>query len=109
MVGEFLNSIGSLMSGDTGPLSSQAMLLPYVCSVVGALVLGRFTGDLGNLTLPINCAALFLGAMGATWLLQGLNLPMDQSLHQPLLVSLSGMLIGAFAMIWWLRGNSAPA
>lgn len=109
MVGELLTGVSSLMSGDGGQLSSHALLLSYLCSVLGALVLGKFTGDLGNLTMPLNCSALFLGAVTATWLLRGLNLPMDHSLHQPLLVSMIGMLFGAFAMMWWLRGNNAPA
>ena len=105
MVGDFLTSVGVLVSEDAGPLSSNALLLPYLCSLLGAFVLGRFTGDLGNLTMPVNCGALFLGAAGATWLLHGIDLPMDHTIHQPLLVSMIGMLAGAFAMMWWLRGD----
>ncbi|MBC8036762.1 MAG: hypothetical protein H7X89_06060 [Rhizobiales bacterium] len=92
--------------GSLGELPPEALLLPYLCSVLGALVLGKFTGNLGHLTLPVNCLALFLGAMASTWLLHGIDLPMDHAVHQPLLVSMLGMMAGAFAMMWWLRRDN---
>ena len=111
MVEDFLTSFGSLLQSGSaaGQLTPEALVLPYLCSVLGALVLGKFTGNLGNLTMPLNCSALFLGAMASTWLLSGINLPMDHVVQQPLLVSMIGMVAGAFAMMWWLRGDKAHA
>ena len=111
MLEDVLMSINSLVPGGSSAASlpPEVLPLPYLCSVLGALVLGRFTGNLGNLTMPLNCAALFIGAMVSTWLLRGIDLPMDHSVQQPLLVSMIGMVAGAFAMMWWLRKDNLHA
>lgn len=109
MLEDFLVSIGSLVPTGSAmeQLPPDALLLPYLCSILGAMVLGKFTSNLGNLTLVLNCTALFIGASISTWLMRGIDLPMDHAIHQPLLVSMIGMLAGAFAMMWWLRSNNA--
>lgn len=86
-------------------IHGEALPLSYICSGAGAYILGKFTGSIGSLTVPLNCSALFIGAITANWLLAGLDLPMDQSLDQPLLVSLLGMLVSAFFMMWWFRAE----
>src|SRR4051812_41457904 len=97
---------GSAMGQQLPP---DALPLPYVSSLFGALVLGKFTGNFGNLTMLLNASALFLGAMMSTWLFHGIDLPIDHSLHQPLLVTMIGMLVGAFGMMWWLKGDNLHA
>jgi hypothetical protein len=112
MLEDLLTTINSFIPSGSAlgqQLPPEALPLPYLCSVLGALVLGKFTGNLGSLTLLVNAVALFTGAMISTWLLRGIDLPMDHSLHQPLLVSMIGMLAGAFAMMWWLRDDNALA
>ena len=86
--------------------SADALPLTYLCSLLGALVLGRFTGNFGNLTMLLNVSALFIGAAFSNWLFHGIDLPMDHSLHQPLLISMIGMLMAAFAMMWWLQRDN---
>lgn len=110
MIEEFLTAFTSAMpSWSAKSLPREALPLPYLCSIFGALVLGRFTDSLGNLTFLIHCCGLFLGAMLSTWLFQGLELPMDRAVHQPLLVALIGMLVSAFVMIWFLGRENAHA
>ena len=50
---------------------------------------------------------LFIGAMLANWLLHGIELPIDRAVHQPLLVSLIGMIAWAPVMMFWLHPDGA--
>lgn len=93
----------SLFGGGTGYVEPEAVSLSTLFSGAGAVILEKFTGNVGALTMPMNYAALFVGALMANWAFSGLNLPMDQQLQQPMLITLGGMLIGAFSMLWWLR------
>ena len=36
--------------------------------------------------MPLNCSALFIGALLSNWLLGGIDLPMDHQLQQPLFI-----------------------
>jgi hypothetical protein len=94
---------------DLSFLPPESVSMSSLFSGAGALILGKFTGGVGSLTLPINYSAMFIGAVAANWLLGGIQLPMDQQLQQPLLITLGGMLIGAFAMLWWMQTDAASA
>ena len=110
MFENLLTGIDSLIpTGGGTVLPPEALPFPYICSVLGAMVLGKFTGNLGSLTLVVNATALFFGAMLSSWLLRGIELPMDHAVHQPLLVSMIGMVAGALAMMWFLRSDNAHA
>ena len=98
-----LPSASTLFDGGAGHVRPEAMSLSILFSGAGAVILEKFTGSVGPLTMTMNYAALFLGALTAHWALGGLNLPMDQYLQQPMLITLGGMLMGAFSMLWWLR------
>lgn len=100
-----LSSITSLV--DTGPMPPEAVSISSLFSGVGALILGKFTGSIGGLTMPINYSALFLGAMASNWLLHGIDLPIDKSLQQPMLVTMIGMVFAAFVMMRWLNNEHA--
>lgn len=108
MLEEIIMRISDLVPQTSGSATvhGDALPLSYVCSGAGAYILGKFTGSIGSLTVPLNCSALFIGAITANWLLAGIDLPMDHSLDQPLLVSLLGMLVSAFFMMWWFKGES---
>ncbi len=109
MLEEIITRIAELVPQASGgaTIHGDALPLSYVCSGAGAYILGKFTGSIGSLTVPLNCSALFIGAITANWLLAGLDLPMDQNLDQPLLVSILGMLVGAFFMMWWFKAEAA--
>lgn len=102
-----LPSASSLFDGGTGHVRPEAMSLSILFSGAGAVILEKFTGSVGALTMPMNYAALFVGALMANWAFSGLHLPMDQQLQQPMLITLGGMLIGSFSMLWWLRCRAA--
>lgn len=88
---------------DYESLSPDLLPLMMMFSIVGGVILSRFTGSIGNLTLPINCSALFIGAMTSNWLLQNVKLPIESTVEAPLLFSMAGMTIASFCMMWWLQ------
>jgi hypothetical protein len=106
MLEEILTNIAAMIPGPPAQagLPPETLPISYLCSGVGALILGKFTGSVGNLTMPINYSVLLIGALLANWFFGGIDLPIDHQIQQPLLISIGGMLFGAFAMIWWL-GN----
>lgn len=105
---DLLYSISSLFGTlkDFDSLSPDLLPLTGLFSGSGALILSKFTGSIGGLTLPINCSALFLGAMGANWLLQNVKLPVEGTVEAPLLISMLGMTVAACAMMWWMQDKS---
>lgn len=94
---------------NTGVLPPESVSMSSLFSGAGAVILGKFTGSVGGLTMPLNYSAMFIGAIVANWFLGGIDLPMDQKLQQPMLITLGGMLIGAFAMLWWMQSDRANA
>ncbi len=100
-----LPSASSLLGGGAGYVEPEAVSISTLFSGAGAVILGKFTGSVGSLTMPMNYSALFIGALMANWAFRGLDLPIDQQLQQPMLITLGGMLIGAFSMLWWLRSR----
>ena len=73
---ELLYNITSLfsMTPDLGPVPETALPWATTFSGFGAVILGKFTGTFGGLTLPLNFSALFIGAIMSNWLLKGLDL-----------------------------------
>ena len=94
---------------NTSVLPPESVSMSSLFSGAGAVILGKFTGSVGGLTMPLNYSAMFIGAIVANWFLGGIDLPMDQKLQQPMLITLGGMLIGAFAMLWWMQSDQANA
>jgi hypothetical protein len=109
MLEDVLVDIVSLMPAapQVAGVPAETLPLSYICSGLGAVILGKFTGTIGSITLPLNYSALFIGAILANWALGGVDLPIDHRLHEPLFFSIVGMLVGAFAMMWWLQGEHA--
>lgn len=102
-----LPSISDLFG--SGVLPPESVSMSSIFSGAGAVILSKFTGSVGGLTMPLNYSAMFIGAIAANWFLGGIVLPMDQQLQQPMLITLGGMLIGAFAMLWWMQTDAAQA
>ena len=102
-----LPTASGVFSAGPGYVPPEAVSLSSLFSGAGAVILGKFTGSVGALTMPMNYSALFIGALAANWMFRGVHLPMDQQIQQPLLVTLGGMLIGAFSMMWWMTERNS--
>ena len=74
--------------------------------LIGGVILTKFTGSFGNLTLPMNISALFIGAMSSNWMLKNVKLPVESTIEAPLMVSMIGMTIASLLMIWWIQGDA---
>ncbi|MBI2718703.1 MAG: hypothetical protein HY245_09495 [Rhizobiales bacterium] len=109
MLEDILLNIQAMIPSAPGQDALPTVLpFSYVCSGLGALILAKFTGSIGSLTVPVHFSALLIGALSANWLFRGLHLPIDQQLQQPMLVSLLGMLVAAIIMLWWLKPEGRP-
>ncbi len=91
---------------DYASLSPDLMPLTAMFAVIGGVILTRFTGSFGNLTLPMNISALFIGAMSSNSLLKHVRLPVESTVEAPMLASMIGMTLASLAMIWWLQGDA---
>lgn len=91
---------------DHQSLAPDLLPLTIFFAVTGGLILSKFTGSIGNLTLPINASALFIGAMAANRMTAGLKLPLDSTLEAPMVMSLIGMTIVSFLMLVYVQGDS---
>jgi hypothetical protein len=91
---------------DYESLSPDLLPLMGFFSLIGGLILSKFTGSFGTLTLPINWSACFIGAMMSNWLLQNFKLPVGSAVEAPMMMSMIGMSLASFAMMLWLQGNS---
>lgn len=91
---------------DYASLSPDLLPLTALFALLGGIILTKFTGSFGNLTLPINMSALFIGAMGSNWVLKNLKLPVESTIEAPLMVSMIGMTIASLMMLWWLQGDA---
>lgn len=91
---------------DYASLSPDLMPLTAMFAVIGGLILTKFTGSFGNLTLPVNCSALFIGAMGSNWMMKNVDLPIELTIEAPMMVSMIGMTLASLMMLWWLQGDA---
>jgi hypothetical protein len=92
---------------DVDAISPHLVLLIGIFSAAGALILTRFTGTLGGMSLLINGSALFIGAILTNWLFQHVKLPVNSPIEGPLFMSLIGMTLASAPMLWWMQGDGA--
>ena len=91
---------------DYASLSPDLLPLTGLFAVIGGVILTKFTGSFGNLTLPMNISALFIGAMTSNWFLKNVDLPVSSTIEAPLMVSMIGMTLASLLMMWWLQGDA---
>lgn len=91
---------------DVDAISPDRVPMIGIISILGGLILTRYTGSLGSLTVPINSSALFIGAMLSNWLLQNVTWTVSSPIEAPLFLSIIGMTLASFCMMWWLQGDS---
>lgn len=88
-------------------MSGEALMMSVIFSAAGALVLGRFTGTIGHLTVPLNFSALFIGTGVTNILLAGIDIPAIHYQQEILLYTLLGLIAGSFIMLWCVRPERA--
>ena len=81
-------------------ITGQVFTTCVIFSVIGAIILSRFTGSFGNVTYPLNFAVLFLGAVITNSALRGIDIPVLQHQHQVLMFTVAGMLETSFTFLW---------
>ena len=91
------------VAGDFGEISAEELPLTLLCCMLGALILTKYTGSLGNLTLGVNFSALFIGAALSNWLLHGVDMRIDKLVAQPVIISVLGMTLASLIMMGWLQ------
>ena len=96
----FTNALDSLIHLD---MSDEAVAMSVLFSAAGAVILGKFTGTFGNLTVPLNFSALFIGTADTNSLLNGVDIPTIQYQQEVLLYTVVGMITGSFGMLWFVR------
>jgi hypothetical protein len=84
-------------------MSREALMMSLLFSAAGAVLLAKFTGAIGHLTLPLNFSALFIGAGLANIIFAGVDIPAIQYEQEVLVFTLLGMISGSFAMLWVVR------
>lgn len=111
MLEDILYNISAMVpSGASfGEMTSEDLPLAVVCCMLGALILTRFTGSLGSITVPVNYSALFIGVTFSHWALGGLDMPVDRLVAQPVIVSLVGMTIASLFMMSFLKRDGWKA
>ncbi|MFT3988400.1 hypothetical protein [Aestuariivirga sp.] len=111
MLEDILSSLNSLIPtvAPVSKLPAESLPIPYICAILGGLILSRFTGSLGNVTLPFNISAMFIGSMLSNWLLQGVQLPLDPGLQRPLFVTLLGMTVVSVIVMLFVQKENRHA
>ena len=78
-------------------------MMSLLFSAAGAVLLAKFTGMIGHLTIPMNFSALFIGSAFANILLAGVDIPTIQYQQEILIYTIVGLITGSFAMLWCVR------
>jgi hypothetical protein len=84
-------------------VSDGAVSISAAISGAGTVILGKFTSNIGYLTMPVNYCALFIGAVIANWLLSGVHLPVDPDFQAPMIFAVAGMMITALSMMMLVK------
>ena len=99
----FSNAINSIVRLN---MSSEALMMSVLFSAAGAVVLSKFTGSLGHLTIPLNFSALFVGTVITNTLLDGIDIPTIQYQQEIVLFTVLGLICGSFGLLWCVRPAS---
>jgi hypothetical protein len=84
-------------------MSGEALLMSVLFSAAGSLLLGRYTGTIGNLTVPLNFSALFIGTGLTNILLAGVDIPAIHYQQEIMLFTLLGLITSSFAVLWCVK------
>jgi hypothetical protein len=84
-------------------LPPEALSISAVFSGAGAVVLSKFTSNVGFITMPINYCALFFGALASNYLLSGVHLPIDPDFQAPMVLAVGGMMVTALSLMMFMK------
>jgi hypothetical protein len=88
-------------------MTPEKVSIAAIFSGAGSVILSKFTGSVGYITMPMNYCALFMGAMLGNWALQGVRIPMlDATFQTPMLFAVAGMMISALAILMFTKTES---
>jgi hypothetical protein len=81
-------------------ISPQALITCIVFSTFGAVILGMFTGNFGNVTYPLNFSVLFIGSFLTNCVFNGFHIEALRYPHQVLIFTVAGMVSASFGLLW---------
>ena len=96
----FLDWLPSLPDWGAG---NDALSISAICSGAGAVILTKFTSNIGFVTMPINYCALFFGAMMSNWLFSGVDIPVDPDFQAPMVLAVAGMIVTALSLMMFMK------
>jgi hypothetical protein len=82
-------------------VSSEVMSMCAALSVVGAIILAKFTGSIGTITFPVHFCTLLIGTILTNGILNGIDIPAFQYQQEAFVYSIGGMISTSFAMLWF--------
>ena len=88
-------------------LPSQTVAISAVFAGAGTAILGKYTADLGHLSVPIKYGTLFIAALLANWLMSDLRLPLDADLQAPIIYAFAGITVASLGLMILLRRERA--
>jgi hypothetical protein len=81
-------------------ITGQVLTTCIIFSSIGAIILGKFSGNFGNVTYPLNFSVLFIGAVITNSAFDGFDIPTLEYQHQVLMFTVGGMCSASFALLW---------
>jgi hypothetical protein len=81
-------------------MTAQVLTTCIVFSTIGACILGKFTGNFGNVTYPLNFSVLFIGSFIANCAFDGLDIASIHYQQQVLMLTVGGMISASFGLLW---------
>jgi hypothetical protein len=85
-------------------MAPEKISIAAIFSGAGSVILGKFTGSVGYITMPINYSALFIGAVLSNWAFASVRIPMlDATMQTPMLLTVAGMTVTALAVMMFTR------
>ena len=84
-------------------LPAGAVSISAIFSGSGAIILGKFTSNVGIITMPLNYCVLLVGALASNWAFQEATLPLGTHLQTSIIYTVTGMTLAALSMLCFLR------
>jgi hypothetical protein len=82
-------------------IANDALVICLLFSGIGAAILAKFTGKIGEITIPVGFAVLFIGSFLANWALGGINIPVMVRQQELLVFTILGMSFSSFILLWF--------